>query len=46
MESKRSEIDLAKLEKRFRETASYDVSEESIIKNWGHFLRLIKKEAA
>jgi hypothetical protein len=42
---KRSEIDLAKLEKRFRETASYDVSEEAVIKNWEHFLRLVQKEA-
>ncbi|MFA4854095.1 MAG: DUF6036 family nucleotidyltransferase [Candidatus Omnitrophota bacterium] len=41
---KRSEIDLAKLEKRFRETASYEVSEEVVIKNWEHFLRLAQKE--
>jgi hypothetical protein len=44
LKSKRSEIDLKKLEKRFLETASYDVSEEKIIKNWEHFLRLVKKE--
>lgn len=40
----KSEIDLVKLEKRFRETASYDVSEATVIKNWEHFLRLVKKE--
>ncbi len=44
LKAKRSEIDLVKLEKRFRETASYDVSEEAVIKNWEHFLRLVKKE--
>jgi hypothetical protein len=44
LKSKKSEIDLAKLEKRFLETASYDVSEKIIIKNWEHFLRLAKKE--
>lgn len=44
LKSKRNEIDMVKLEKRFRETASYDVSEGTIIKNWEHFLRLVKKE--
>lgn len=44
LEAKKGEIDLVKLEKRFRETASYDVSEEAVIKNWEHFLRLVKKE--
>lgn len=44
LKSKRSEIDLDKLEKRFRQTASYDVSEEKVIKNWEHFLRLAQKE--
>jgi len=44
LKAKRSEIDLVKLEKRFRETASYDVSEEAVIKNWEHFLGLVKKE--
>ncbi len=37
-------IDMAELEKRFRQTASYDVSENVVIKNWEHFLRLAKKE--
>ncbi len=44
LESKRSQIDLVKLGKRFLETASYDVSEEKMIKNWEHFLKLAKKE--
>jgi len=42
---KKNEIDLGKLERRFRKTASYDVSEASVIKNWEHFLSLAKKEA-
>lgn len=29
---------------RFRETALYDVSEDKVIKNWEHFVRLAKKE--
>ena len=45
LKSKRSEIDMVKLDKRFRETASYTVPEEPVIKNWEHFLRLAKKEA-
>ncbi len=44
LKAKKSEGDLIKLEKRFRETASCDVSEESVVKNWEHFLRLVKKE--
>ncbi len=41
--SRDKEINLKYLEKRFYETASYDVSEEKVIKNWKHFLKLIKK---
>lgn len=44
LKNKRSEINLEKLEKRFLKTASYDVSEEKMIKNWEHFLRLAKRE--
>ena len=44
LKAKKSEIDLVKLEKRFRQTASYDVSEEAVIKNWELFLRLVKNE--
>lgn len=43
LKSKRSEIDFGKLEKRFRETASYDISEEAMIKNWEYFLKSVKK---
>ncbi len=38
----RNKIDWEKLDARFRETASYDVSEDKVIKNWEHFLRLSK----
>lgn len=41
---KRQEIDFKLLEKRFRKTASFDVSEDKIIKNWEYFLKLAKKE--
>ncbi|MBU4252944.1 MAG: hypothetical protein KKC39_03355 [Candidatus Omnitrophica bacterium] len=44
LKAKKSGIDLIKLEKQFREAASYDVSKEFVIKNWDHFLRLVKKE--
>ncbi|MFA5363416.1 MAG: DUF6036 family nucleotidyltransferase [Candidatus Omnitrophota bacterium] len=37
-------INWEKLDARFRETASYDVSEENVIKNWEHFVRVAKKE--
>jgi len=46
LRARKSEIDLAKLERRFRETASYDVSDETVMKNLEHFLSLVKKEAA
>ncbi len=44
LRSKKNEIDMAKLEKRLRETDACNITEGSIIKNWEHFLRLIKKE--
>ncbi|MFB0527704.1 MAG: DUF6036 family nucleotidyltransferase [bacterium] len=44
MKDKRQEIDLNLLEKRFRETASFDVSEDRVNDNWKHFLKMIKKE--
>jgi len=40
----RHNIDWGKLQTRFLETASYDISEDKVIKNWEHFLRLAKKE--
>ncbi len=45
LKSKRNEIDMAKLEKRFKETASYDVAEQSVFQNWEHFLKLVAKES-
>jgi len=44
LKSKGSEIDMIKLEERFRETASYDISQDQVIKNWENFLKLVKKE--
>lgn len=40
---KQKEIDLEKLVSRFKETASFDVSEEKVIKHLEYFLKLIKK---
>ena len=44
LRSKAGKIDLEKLKVRFLETASYDVSQSNVIKNWEHFLRSAKKE--
>lgn len=44
MKNKRQGIDLNLLEKRFRETASFDISEDRVNNNWEHFLKMIKKE--
>lgn len=41
---KRQHIDIKLLIKRFKETASYDVSEDKVNKNLEHFLKIIKKE--
>ncbi len=41
---KREEIDFKLLEKRFRETASFDISEDKVVKNWEYFLKLAMKE--
>lgn len=41
---KNKEIDLKQLEKRFKETASFDVSEDKVNKNFEHFLKILKKE--
>jgi len=43
IKAKKKDIDLKLLEKRFRETASFDVSEDRVNKNLEHFLRIIKK---
>ncbi|MCK5615698.1 hypothetical protein KAR91_78270 [Candidatus Pacearchaeota archaeon] len=44
VKDKRQEIDLNLLEKRFRETASFDVSEDKVNNNLEYFLKIIKKE--
>ena len=38
------EIDFKFLEKRFRETASFDISEDKINRNFDHFLKILRKE--
>jgi len=44
MKDKRQEIDLNLLVKRFRETASFDISEDKVNNNLEYFLKIIKKE--
>ncbi len=44
MKAKAAEIDIARLSQRFKETASYDVSEDKVNNNLEHFIRLLKKE--
>lgn len=44
VKSKIAEIDLKRLESRFRKTSAYDVSEEKVNKNLEHFLKILKKE--
>ena len=41
---KKQEIDIKMLINRFRETASFDVSEDKVNKNLEYFLKIIKKE--
>ncbi len=46
-EAKRKEIDFEKLESRFKETVSYDISEERVLQNFKDFKNiLIKKRIA
>jgi len=42
--SKKKDIDFKLLERRFRDTASFDVSVDKVNKNFEHFLKIIKKE--
>ena len=42
--AKTKDIDLRLLETRFKETASFDISEEKVNKNLGHFLKIIKEQ--
>ncbi len=43
MQKKGKEMDLKIFEQRFRETASFDISEDKVLKNLEYFLGLIKK---
>ncbi|MDI6606530.1 MAG: hypothetical protein QME65_05275 [Candidatus Omnitrophota bacterium] len=44
IKNKKKEISLKQLERRFKETASFDVSEDKVSKNLEHFLKILKKE--
>jgi len=44
MKAKRAEIDIGRLKRRFKETASYDVSEDKVNNNLEHFMRLLERE--
>ncbi len=44
VKAKSSEIDIKKLISHFKETSSFDVSEEKVNKNLDHFLRFLGKE--
>jgi len=43
LKNKKSEIDIKYLEKRFKETASFDVSEDKLNKNLEYFLKTFKE---
>lgn len=42
--AKKKEINIRFLKRRFHQTASFDVSEEKVNKNFAHFLSILKKE--
>lgn len=44
VKSKKKDIDFEYLKKRFKETASFDVSEEKVNKNFEHFSQILKQE--
>lgn len=44
VKSRSQDIDLRRLDERFRKTASYDVSEGKVIQNWEYFMELLSKE--
>lgn len=44
VKAKKKDIDMRLLAERFRETASFDVSEDRVNKNLEHFLRIIRQE--
>lgn len=42
IKNKAKDIDIKRLEERFKKTASFDISEEKVNKNLEHFLKLVK----
>lgn len=44
IKSKRKELDFKRLEKRFRETAAFDILEDKVNKNFDNFIKILKKE--
>lgn len=44
VKNKSQEIDIKYLEERLRKTASYDISEDKVIRNWEYFVKLLLKE--
>ncbi|MDP8230702.1 MAG: hypothetical protein P9L93_06335 [Candidatus Gorgyraea atricola] len=44
IKAKQKDIDLKLLEQRFKETASYDISEDRVNKNLKHFLSTVKQK--
>jgi hypothetical protein len=44
MQARRNEIDVEQLKARFRETASYDVTEEKMLGNWSYFEGILRKD--
>lgn len=42
--NKRQEIDFARLAARFKETAAFDVSQAQLLKNFEHFISILRKE--
>lgn len=44
VKAKKKEIDFQKLKERFYKTASFDISEEKVRKNFEYFIKILKKE--
>lgn len=44
VKARKNEIDIKRIERHFKELASYDVSENRITKNLEHFINLLQKE--
>jgi hypothetical protein len=44
LRAKENEINMTIFEKRFRETAKYDISEKRVLKNLDYFISIIRKE--